>query len=330
MKDWSDRLVDKIIPGGFGLPMTGLKKGLEGEEFEKRLGRFLRSIDAFRDIADLLEPSSTLPNITECFRTDGALRKWHQQTTFHLGQITERIRESLYENFAAAAIDTRKATDAFGQLFEVLGVTPNVPFVFATTNYDVIAATVLSKLGWLPDWGTTPMLRTGNGETDLHADGILNGMPRYAPVLHLHGRVGWYRRGDQNIEIGNISFMKEFGEPIVMLPDPNKDYGASAVINSLWAQFQMALSRAKTVLVLGHSLNDDQLVQALRQYIQPANRVAVTTYASSTASGVEIEQERHRIQTTLPGCAVVQVRFGESDTGYSELQAWRASEGPRS
>jgi hypothetical protein len=324
MPDWSNQLFESLLPGGNGIPLTGLRRGMGGEEFEQQLGRFLRSVDAFRGITDLLEPSSQLPQVPDMFRTQGVLANWHRQVLHQLGEINKVIHESLYKNFAEQSIDTKRAAEAFGSLLQVLGMAPGVPFVFATTNYDTIATRVLIDLGWHPDWGTTPIIQTGgSGRAFLHADDILDGMPRYTPVLHLHGRVGWYlREGDRSEEIGNTKYSEDFGIPIVMLPDPNKDYGANATINSLWNQFELALARAKKVVVLGHSLNDHLLVQALQQRV-PSRRLAVTSYAPKATTGVAMEEEKQRVWTLLPGSQVIQVRFGESDAGYQELRAWR-------
>ena len=54
--------------------------------------------------------------------------------------------------------------------------------------------------------------------------GSLGAIGRYIPVLHLHGRVGWYRR-DNWVYAANITKHQEgLGVPIVMLPDPTKVY----------------------------------------------------------------------------------------------------------
>ena len=37
-------------------------------------------------------------------------------------------------------------------------------------------------------------------EGDLQLRTLLDGMPRYVPILHLHGRAGWYRRNEGSSE----------------------------------------------------------------------------------------------------------------------------------
>jgi hypothetical protein len=63
----------------------------------------------------------------------------------------------------------------------------------------------------------------------------------------------------------------------VMLPDLNKVYGDDQLISSLWSQFENALSRANRVLVLGHSLHDEALIQAISAHAK--GRVMVSVLA---------------------------------------------------
>lgn len=57
MGDWSDHLVGKLGQRMGYLHATGLRRGMSGEEFEARLGKFLQDVQAFRRIGGLLEPS---------------------------------------------------------------------------------------------------------------------------------------------------------------------------------------------------------------------------------------------------------------------------------
>ncbi len=87
------------------------------------------------------------------------------------------------------------------------------------------------------------------------------------PHLHLHGAVGWYvEDGRIVVEAGDRPF-DDRRIPAVLYPDPDKDpndatgWGAHAV----WEVLRGALSDATHVLVLGHSLNDRPLVEALAE-----------------------------------------------------------------
>jgi hypothetical protein len=65
------------------------------------------------------------------------------------------------------------------------------------------------------------------------------------------------------------------GLPIMMLPNLSKDYGSISVITELWNEFRSVLRRARSVFVLGHSLNDDQLCTALGQDVGDGRRIAI-------------------------------------------------------
>src|SRR5262245_34533611 len=101
-----------------------------------------------------------------------------------------------------------------------------------------------------------------------------------------------------------------------MLPDPNKVYDSDPVINTIWSHFGDALSQARRVLVLGHSLNDDQIVDAIATRALPES-VGVTVYGHPSDPRqpfaqddpiLDIQKER------LPQSTVIPIRFGEERT----------------
>lgn len=282
MADWSDALVDKLWKTNTStsyLEMTGLEKSLPGEKFEERLGTFLRQVQAFPSVSKLIAQSMNLPSTPESLKAEGALDKWFNDLKFHHKQITEIINQSLYDLFANAHLNVDGAAKAYETLLTVLEIKPQSnSLVVATTNYDPLAEATLQKLGYLPDWGMSAYARSKE-ELFINVHNILDGMPRYTPVLHLHGRVGWYRRaGEDNRVFAQWDSQYSPGNPeipVVMVPDPDKVYDGDGVINTLWDQFTQALSRAKLVFVLGHSLNDKRLVHALRQYVDPPERIII-------------------------------------------------------
>ena len=324
MPDWSNALVQKLSTSGMGhLDLVGLTREMSGEQFEERLGQFLRQSQALDDIEDLLEPSQRLMGMPNEIQTQGILKSWHYQLQNHVDQIMGAIHNSLFEMFSQTDIDTRRAVEEFRWLLGVLQVTTTSPFVFATTNYDIIASRVVSELGRLPDWGAPPKLYPGAGENVLKVDDLLGGMNRYTPVLHLHGKAGWYEKDERVIEIAHNEYSKDFGIPVVMLPDLAKDYGASAVINSIWSQFRAALRRAQRVLVLGHSLHDRELLEALRANVQPMSRIAVSVYVAGNQSpSVTADPVKAIVRDYLPGATVIEMQFGQSHNGEAELQQW--------
>jgi hypothetical protein len=244
MTQWCDYLVRKLNQGGIGyLEASGLSVGLPPQEFERQLGKFLHQVSAFSEIKDLLVPSRSFVSDQPALQSQDVLERWHKATTFSLEQVMNLIHESLYDLFAEPSLDIGKAQQAYGGLLQMLGVNRNSRWVYATTNYDEIAESVIKALGASPDWGQPPQLRAG-GEIILDVDRLIDGLPRYVPVLHLHGRVGWYRRiaSDNSVYATNATkHQVGFGIPIVMLPDPNKVYGTEPIIASLWAQFEQAL-----------------------------------------------------------------------------------------
>jgi len=107
---------------------------------------------------------------------------------------------------------------------------------------------VLGQLGWRADCGERSDYHGSgvNSEIRVDVEGLLGWMPRYAPVLHLHGVIGWYRRQpDQSvIAADGGQFNSDVGDPVVMLPDPEKDYETEPIVQAIWAEFRQALRRA--------------------------------------------------------------------------------------
>ncbi len=314
MGDWSDSLVRKLAEQNAGPELVGLSHGLAGLEFEHRLGRFLRLVQMFPDLEPILKPS--IQAIGNSPLDGSQLKEWHLQLQARLQSCVRLIHESLYENFGWERTMPSAAAKAYGHLFQALRITPQERIVYATTNYDRLGEAVLGELGWRADCGERSNYHGPgvNSEIRVDVEGLLDGMPRYAPVLHLHGAIGWYRRQpDQSvIAADGGQFNSDVGDPVVMLPDPEKDYEAEPIVQAIWAEFRQALRRAKKVLVLGHSLNDDALVSALRTEVTPAQRVAITLLGAedkpdepdeSAAPTLEIVTER------LPGAVTIPLRF---------------------
>ena len=314
MAEWSNALAEKLDrTSGAYVTATGLARDLDAPEFERRLGRFLRQVPAFTQIGSLLKPSLSFqpsgPPIAE-----RPLSRWHAQTEFHLSKITDLIHESLYESFSAESIDLDAAAQSYGQLLQDLRLGNADSLVYATTNYDLAGEHAIEQFGGLPDWGAPRQVRD-SGSAPLRVDRIIDGLPRYVPVLHLRGRVGWHRRPDDGT-LHSAEIAKHapgLGTPVVALPGPGQAHDTEPVIALLWGQFEQALRRARRVFVLGHSLNDRALVESLRRNIWPAHRLAVGILGREDDAG-EIDQTAtatmNVLRHCLPGACMITVRFG--------------------
>jgi hypothetical protein len=320
MGEWSDDLVQRLGSRDPAyLAVTGLTSGMAGEDFERQLGAFLRSVEAFDRIRPVLEPIARLPaGSAPAFGVSSdQWQQWHSNAAFHLEQAVGVIHESLYGLFAAPAYDPRAAAKAYGTLLRWLGAGRSTRLVYATTNYDTIAEDALAEVGGLPDAGDLATPRSA-AERPLQLTGLLDGMPRYLPILHLHGRVGWLRRQDGGAYSTTVrAYNKDFGVPIVMLPDLEKEYDTDPVISAVWQEFEAAVRRARRVFVLGHSLHDAALVRVLREAVEPSDRLAVTVLASGTDpeqpdDSSDVMELTERIARELPGAAVVPLRFRSS------------------
>ncbi len=79
-------------------------------------------------------------------------------------------------------------------------------------------------------------------------------------------------------------------------------------MQALWGEFGKALETADQILVLGHSLNDPVLIEALAQYAR-RNRLAVAL--DFPHDHAEAESAVHE---KLPGAAVVEMHMGPQVT----------------
>jgi hypothetical protein len=328
MGEWSDHLVRKLgeQPGGY-LAATKLEKGLGGEEFERRLGGFLRSVNAFKGVGDLLGPLTSIQGGVRPQGNEGDWRQWHDALSFQLDQIVKVIYETLYEMFGAPRFDPGLAQGTYGRLLSTIGISESSRWVYATTNYDTIGETAISLNGGLPDVGEvqTP---PGVSELPIRVDGLLGGMPRYIPVLHLHGRVGWFRRpgvGLRSVPVERYS--ADIGTPVAMLPDLDKTYDGDPTIESLWREFASALARAKRVLVLGHSLHDRALIRTMREAVEAETRIAVTVY-ENPEEPTDAADVKARVEADLPNARLIPFRFEANRDFISEpLRSWLTSTG---
>lgn len=314
MAEWSNQLTGALGQDPGAALLVKLQFNMDGIEFERRLGTFFAAARSFSDARELMLASSNIPQVGS-FATRDNIEQWHTEVTFRIEQVFKIVHETLYALFGAPQFDPQRARTSYEELLSRLAIKPrSANWVYATTNYDTIAEEVLHEAGFRVAWGERHPPR---GEPIIDPDPLLDGLRTTVPVLHLHGRIGWYRRreseGGQPIAVNSTTFEPGFGTPIVMLPDPNKVYDSDPVINTIWGLFEEALRRARRVLVLGHSLNDDQIVDVIANVVE-GKRLAVTVYGHRSDPEQPDWSEDpiiKRCQEKLPGCLVVPIRFGE-------------------
>lgn len=333
MRDFAHAIRAKVVetPNANTMVMNNmlpLDKGISGPEFERRLGQFLRQAEAFRAMEPLLKPSLNLFQIHQAVKGvqpsgKSALEEWHWFMQVVIDEMIEVINRTLFDLFASR-INTDSAASGYGWLLTQLGITSaKSSFVYATTNYDTVGESALKRLGYNIEWGRPPQLDASPDEV-LRVDRLIERLPGIVPVLHLHGRVGWYiRRLDlqrQVTELISPIYNKDSGVPVVVWPDDTKDastYSAQPIIDSLWSQFRETLSRARKVLVLGHSLNDAFLIQAISANV-PSDRLAVTVFGEGPDHDGVVE----RVREGLGQVTTILLDFDKSPSGNNEIANW--------
>jgi hypothetical protein len=279
----------------------------------------LHVLEEFPKIQSILEPSLRFQSI-QGLPHGTSLDDWFSTTQIHLNQINDLIRSSLFNLFGFEKFNYQKATDAYGQLFNSLAVNSTQSVAVATTNYDASVDFALENLGFKVDNGEQRTV-SGYGEAPLDVTELIVGLPRRTPVLHLHGKIGWYETESGPVALpSNQQHAQKDGVPLIMLPDLNKDYGSNAVINSLWTQFETLVSNAHRILVLGHSLHDDLMVRVLRERITKPQTLAITYFWPESITESERDwarQEVERIHEFFPRAMPIPIDF---DPGHVELE----------
>lgn len=310
MGDWANDLnkrLDKLgrLGASLQLPRDPTNRDA-GPEFEAKLGRFLAWQRALPTV-------SLLPSLGTGFgheQVPDAVHEWFQHANNNGRTIINTIHESLSELFAASRISQVSARDAYGQLLEECRLASDSKLVFATTNYDPAIELGLLELNRRPFWGEDGSIR-GESETRIHVQGMATLPHHLTPVMHLHGMVGWYRKPDQQVyAIRAQSYNPQWGQPALLLPDLVKSYEEDALIAALWHEFDQALLDASHVLVIGHSLHDEHLVERLGS-VGVQTRLAVGVYAGSSEGAADIaKNQAAEFNSILPRATMIGMQFG--------------------
>ena len=288
MRSWAEILANDLESAESNLSRAvGLTPGIPAETFEETLGSLFALQSSMKLVKRFKELGGPNPGSIQ-----GEVMNWINQTDSRLFQIVEVLRTTLYREFGHQAIEPSKAEAAAKALLSVLQMDEDV--VFATTNYDPSLELGLTRNGIVVRDG----FNEGAWESPVLSPEDLVKWPKgmnYMPVLHLHGAVGWYVAPDGRILrfFADQPYNPTLGVPAILPPDPVKDPTKNAYVRSIWAEFTKALTYASHVLVLGHSLRDPALVDALLQ-IPATTRIAVTHHSrqqSQEDAGAEIDEE---------------------------------------
>jgi hypothetical protein len=311
MPDWSNDLINRLSLIGPGLAAElGLRPGLSGELFEQCLGDFLSWRRTLATTGAHIGMGADLVGN----QVPSQVPDWFRNAEMHALSVMRVLYESLYALFPYERVSTVSVERAYGGLLNRLGVVPDTPVVCATTNYDVCLEAALFALGRSPDWGEDALFPSGRRLVRP------SGLARRAtagktPVIHLHGRVGWYR--DENDDVVSYDatgpYSETFGPPALLLPDPRKDYAEQRVVQGLWSELDSALTQVERVLVLGHSLQDGELVHRLNTAGATATKIGITTLPDPEASAaplMPVPSELQRLSVLVPSSQVIPLEFG--------------------
>jgi SIR2-like domain len=322
MGDWSELLIKRLVSSAADFrDLTGLTQGMSGPEFEAAIGKFLANAEAFKKIEDFVPLTYRFGALSSAPASEGQLRDWYANSISQVDRIISAIRGSVVEEFNPSRLAGQAAAEAYGELLGYLHV-PTGGIVYATTNYDHLGELALNVLGRHPESGDSIEMR-GVRRGPLDVAHLIDLAPWRSPVLHLHGKVGWYRQKDGQIECRDVQTHDDsHGVPVLMLPAPEKNYAGNDVLLVLWAQFEEALKDARRVLVLGHSLNDILLAKALKEQIPDQRKLGITLLSNEQNEHDRLELERlKKIFGDAP--KYIPLRFGRTITGRKDiLEQW--------
>lgn len=302
MDTWSNLLCEALDRRESNLAAAiGLKPGLSGPDFERALGDFLR----WQDMRHLEAKFAGLggPHPGSSF---GEQQRARENQDGRVEAVTRVLRASLFDNFGAHRVDSKRAASAYGGLLDK--VARDISLVCATTNYDLSLGMALRDLGHTPHVG---FAEDPFGTPRLYADGLVDWETNHSErtaVLHLHGAVGWYEsNGEVLWRGGDQPYNDTLGVPVILYPDPDKDPTRDSIVQSLWREFRKALDDATHVLVIGHSLNDPALNEQLKRNV---SSVRLGWCLHDPDEHGSSEAERQALTKTFPSAIPIDCQFG--------------------
>lgn len=339
MKGWAADLIPRL---GYAASQLGLTLETDGPAFEAIIGRFLNfsralpAVQALGFMGDLTNLFGAAPP-----QASGAnFAAWNSTAQQNIALMNTRLWESLWENFGRDRVDSEKADNAYSALHYLIresrgdGLEPCY-IAHVTTNFDpaievavqesTYPGTVLLD-GFAPASGNArpkwaPNLLTAGR---LDSDGRI-------PVVHIHGAVGWYFEASDQNRILRRPSDDDYDPrllPALLLPDDTKRPDLfPAPLVQVWEQFQNLLREATHVFVIGHSLHDAYLVNAINDAKVPTavmtlGKASITAGSSTKPLGHPSQQRRvtqwdirdskeaERIKKAIPGATMIPGDFG--------------------
>jgi hypothetical protein len=317
MAGWAERLRHEI---GHNLTvMTTLDQADDGPSFEATLGALFRFAESLPDVDSFAAMARQPPGHDQTW--EAHLHQAAVHVRQNLAEFMGHLHRSLFDNFGPAQIDDGKAHAAYAALFARLGIdAARDELILATTNYDrsiersFFVEGLPLRTGFVADGVNAPTLTAADLGT------FSAGRPA---AIYLHGAVGWYRHGDDIISMpANLGYQQAQGDPAVLYPGPDKDVGRIQT-KELWDEFVGAVASADRILVLGHSLHDDHLVDALATASAPLAVTYFSQQAPIAPSTAQAERNEERIANCLPQATLVAATFGpEPSFDDPALKRW--------
>ena len=326
MQGWATTLCDQL---GVRAQQIGLKPNMQGDQFEAALGRFL-AFGKSLPIVDQLLHLGTPGNPTT--QRQKPHMDWVQTANNAVYEITLNLHRNLYECFGGNRVDHDRAKNAYYKLHHdaLCWDVGDARIWHATTNFDpaLEIAIDLDRGSFKrvdgfthPAGGVTSMYEPEEFEKLAAEDDNLD----QVPVIHLHGKVGWYYDGQNNIFQDPPD--RDFDArqtPALLLPDDakNPETNFTPGLDATWTVFESVMRRATHILVLGHSLNDKHLVDTLKGW--SGKNIAVVVYRDSVGEGDRFapatpEEKAHLNQLLGRDVEVIPGSFGLATTAPADM-----------
>jgi SIR2-like domain len=272
MPQWASLLVDAL---GARARQVRITPDMPGPDFEAALGQFL----SFAKALPIIEKFGYLgntpnPQVQVSLKPGQDFNNWVNYATNSVNEIMNGLHANLYTCFGLGSVDVERAKMAYQALHhEGLGWAPeSTRIIHATTNFDPALEVAIDEdddLDYVdgftrPPGGGTRVYSPELIQAAVASDKNFNRIP----ILHLHGAVGWYYNSDNNItkDASDLPFVHG-RNPALLLPDDTKNpANFQTGLDATWTIFQSIMPDVTHVLVLGHSLNDKHIVEALRQW----------------------------------------------------------------